>query len=269
MTVPVTVLVTGATDGIGRETARVLLARGCRVLVHGRNEARARTVAGELDVDADRAVPVWGDLSHMREVVDLAAQVRARIERLDALINNAGIYCKKRVVTEDGFELTMAVNHFAHVLLTQHLLPVLTAASAPRLVNVSSMTHEGAELDVDDLEFSRRWSAYGAYSASKLANVLFTRAFAARYPGITANALHPGVIATKLLRQGFSGGGAHVAEGARTSVYLALSAEVTGVSGEYFVDCRSRTPGRGARDARAVEELWRVTFERLRLFLRS
>jgi NAD(P)-dependent dehydrogenase (short-subunit alcohol dehydrogenase family) len=269
MKVPVTVLVTGATDGIGRETARALLTRGCRVLVHGRTEARARAIVRELEPVLEPAVPVWGDLSRMREVVHLAAQVREQIERLDVLVNNAGVYCKTRVVTEDGFELTMAVNHFAHVLLTHRLLPALGAAPAPRVVNVSSMTHEGAELDLDDLEFARCWSAYGAYAASKLANVLFTRAFAARHPTISANALHPGVIATKLLRQGFGGGGASVADGARTSVFLALAPEVAGVSGEYFIDCRARAPGRGARDTRAADDLWRVTRARLAAFLRE
>lgn len=256
-------LVTGATDGIGRATAAALAARGFGVLVHGRTRPRAEETCAGIGA---AAAPVWGDFSRMIEVVALAEQVRARGDDLDVLINNAGVYCKQRGDTVDGFELTMAVNHVAPFLLTAHLLPLLETA-AGRIVNVSSMTHEGASIDVDDLDLLRGWSAYGAYATSKLANVLFTRALARRLEHATTNALHPGVIGTKLLRAGFGMGGGSVEDGARTSVWLATAPEVAGTSGAYFADCRKRSPGRRARDDRLGEALWQATERRLREFM--
>jgi len=266
-----TALVTGATDGIGLETARQLTALGWRVLVHGRNPQRTehalRTIAGDgLDVQVE---PVWADLSRMSEVVLLAAQVKERAPVLDVLINNAGVFEPRRQVTGEGFELTMAVNHFAAFLLTHHLLSVVARAPAGRIVTVSSMAHQSGSLDLEDLTFSRRYDGYAAYSASKLANVLFTVELARRIEGTetTANCLHPGVIATKLLRRGFGMGGAPVTEGARTSVYLATSPEVAGVSGRYFVDCRPATPSRSARDAALAARLWEESERLLSAFL--
>lgn len=265
-----TILVTGATDGIGRETARQLLALGHRVLVHGRSKARAEARARELARESPgHAQPVWGDLSVMEQVVALAQQVHGHAPVLDVLVHNAGVYQHERRLTADGFELTMAVNHFAPFLLTHRLLSAITAALAGRIVVVSSMTHQGARLDVDDLSFARRFDGYGAYSASKLANVLFTAALARRLAGtpVTVNALHPGVIGTKLLRAAFSMRGASVEQGARTSVYLATSEEVDGVTGSYFVDCRRTQPSKAARDEALAEALWQETERQLAPFL--
>jgi NAD(P)-dependent dehydrogenase (short-subunit alcohol dehydrogenase family) len=258
-------LVTGSTDGIGRETARQLLSLRWTVLVHGRSEGKAARNAEELSRDTGgEAAPVWGDLSRMREVVALAGQVRSRTPVLDVLINNAGIYEKRRRLSEEGFEMTMAVNHFAPYLLTRLVGPAVSAARAGRVINVSSIAHQSGRLDVDDLGFTRGYDGYEAYAASKLANILFTRALGARvkHSAVTVNALHPGVIDTKLLHAGFDIRGAPVEEGARTSVYLATSDEVSGVSGKYFVDCREATPSRSARDDRLAERLW-VASERL------
>jgi NAD(P)-dependent dehydrogenase (short-subunit alcohol dehydrogenase family) len=255
-----TVLVTGATDGIGRETARELLEHGLRVLVHGRSERKAVSCAEELGrtTQTGKATPVWGDLSDMQQVAALAAQVTALAPALDVLINNAGVYEQRRRLSVDGFEMTMAVNHFAPYLLTRLLGPTLSAAPAGRIVTVSSMAHESGDLEIDDLAFARGWDAYDAYAASKLANILFTRALAKRLEGtrVTANALHPGVIDTKLLHAGFAMKGAPVEQGARTSVYLATSDKVAGVSGKYFIDCRDKTPSRAARDDGLAEALW-------------
>jgi NAD(P)-dependent dehydrogenase (short-subunit alcohol dehydrogenase family) len=266
-----TVLVTGATDGIGRETARQLLARGLRVLVHGRSQSKAEHHARELAAGqrGGETVAVWGDLSSMRQVVALAEQVRELAPSLDVLINNAGVFEKRRHLTEDGFERTMAVNHFAPYLLTRRLAPAVQAAPAGRIVVVASMAHSGGELALDDLTFSRGYDGYGAYAASKLANILFTRALAQRLEGtrVTVNALHPGVIGTKLLRAGFGMGGAPVEQGAHTSVYLATSEAVEGVSGRYFIDCRESKPSRGARDHDLAEALWRESERLLSAFL--
>ena len=268
-----TVLVTGATDGIGFETARQLLATGIHVVVHGRNENKAARCAAELGrrVSGSRTTPVWGDFSRMSEVAALAAQVNAVAPVLDVLINNAGIYSQRRIITEDGFELTMAVNHFAPYLLTRLIGPLVSKAPAGRIVNVSSMAHQSGDIDLDDLTFEHGFDGYSAYAASKLANILFTRALASRLagtsssgPGVTANCLHPGVIDTKLLHARFNMKGAPLERGARTSVFLATSEKVAGISGKYFVDCRESSPSRTARNDRLAEALWIRSEELLR-----
>ena len=266
-----TVLVTGATDGIGFETARQLLATGMRVLVHGRSETKASRQAAALNklVADEMATPVWGDFSRMREVAALARQVQDVVPVVDVLVNNAGVYCQQRQLTEDGFEMTMAVNHFAPYLLTRLVGPLLSNATAGRIVNVSSMAHQSGDIDLDDLTFVHGFDGYSAYATSKLANILFTRALASRLAGstVTANCLHPGVIDTKLLHAGFNMKGAPVAKGARTSVFLATSDEVAGISGRYFDNCRESTPSRRARDDTLAEALWRRSHELLSDFL--
>lgn len=260
-------LVTGAADGIGFETARALLAGGHTVLVHGRHEQRARASVARLLPADGTALPVWGDFARLTEVVALAQQVASLAPHLDVLINNAGLYAQGRSMTIDGFELTMGVNHFAPFLLTQRLLPLLTKATAARIVNVSSMTHDGAAFDLKDLDLADNWSGYGAYASSKLANVLFTRGLAARLTTITANALHPGVIGTKILKNAFGMHGASVADGARTSLHLATSPTVANVSGAYFDNCRERTADRRAQDAQLIDGLWAASSRRLAAFL--
>jgi NAD(P)-dependent dehydrogenase (short-subunit alcohol dehydrogenase family) len=266
-----TVLVTGATDGIGRETARQLLARGMHVLVHGRSQRKATQHAEDLAREATGATvtPVWGDLSSMQQVVALGQQVQQCAPVLDVLINNAGVFERSRALSVDGFEMTMAVNHFAPFLLTSRLLPALSAAPAGRVVTVSSVAHQSGNLDLDDLTFAHGFDGYEVYATSKLANVLFTRSLARRLAPtpVTANALHPGVIDTKLLHAGFSMRGASVEQGARTSVYLAVSDQVAGMSGKYFVDSREATPSRQARDDRLAEALWAESERLLREFL--
>jgi NAD(P)-dependent dehydrogenase (short-subunit alcohol dehydrogenase family) len=266
-----TVLITGATDGIGRETARQLLEKGFRVLVHGRTSDKANATATELlrAHPAGQMDVVYANLAKMREVVALAEQVRQHTAVLDVLINNAGVYENERYLTEEGFELTMAVNHFAHFLLTHALLPLLKAAPAARVITVSSIAHESGRLDLNDLSFAKGFSSYGAYAASKLANVLFTRALAKRLEGstVTANCLHPGVIATKLLRKGFGMGGASIAAGARTSVYLASADAVRNSNGLYFVDCRPTPPSRTAQNEELAEAFWQATEAALQPFL--
>ena len=255
-----TVLVTGATDGIGRETVRQLYAAGMHVLVHGRNETKACRQASALSgtTSGAKATPVWADLSIMSEVVTLAGQVGEVAPALDILINNAGIYTRRREITSDEFERTMAVNHFAPYLLTRLVGPLLSNASAARVITVSSMAHQSGEIDIDDLTFKNGFDGYTAYANSKLANILFTRSLAKRLAGtkVTTNCLHPGVIDTKLLHAGFSIKGASVAQGAKTSVYLATSENVANVSGRYFDNCREATPSRSARDDCLAEAFW-------------
>ncbi|MFA5912044.1 MAG: SDR family NAD(P)-dependent oxidoreductase [Burkholderiales bacterium] len=259
------ILVTGATDGIGRETARQLLALGHRVLVHGRDRDKAEHAAEQLKKASAQgeALPVWGDLSRMREIPALARQVRSHCPTLDVLLNNAGVMEKRRRLSEDGFEMTMAVNHYAPFLLTRLLLDLVEAAPAGRVVTVSSMVHSSGGLDLSAPSFlpARGHSGYDAYCASKLANVLFTAELARRLAAtkVTANCLHPGVIDTKLLHAGFAMTGSPVEEGARTSVFLATSGTVAGISGRYFNNCREAQCSAAGRDLVLARSLWQAT----------
>lgn len=266
-----TILITGATDGIGRETARQLLTHGHRVLLHGRTRERVQQTLESLGIHAgDRtATPVYGDLADMRQVLALAEQVRQQAPTLDVLLHNAGVYESQRHLTPDGFERTMAVNHFAPFLLTQALLETVKASPQGRIITVSSIAHQGGRLDLEDLTFARRFDGYAAYAASKLANLLFTQALARRLTGtaVTANSLHPGVIDTKLLRRGFGMGGAPVAEGARTSVYLATAATVSTVTGQYFIDAQPAQPSATARNEQLAEAFWQASITALQSFL--
>ncbi len=257
------ILVTGATDGIGKQTALDLLRMGEDVVVHGRSEEKAKRAADELAAAAGAgpADALWGDLSSLSQVREMAGALHDRYDRLDVLVNNAGVYREKRALSADGFEMTFAVNHLAHFLFTLLTMDLLRASVAGRVVNVASQAHS-SEIDLEGVGEGRDYSAYRAYADSKLCNILFTFELAERLAktGITANCLHPGVINTKLLRAAWSGG-SPVAEGSRASVYLATSDAVKGVSGRYFVNRREVSPAPLARDAAARRGLWEMSEE--------
>lgn len=257
------ILVTGATDGIGRQTALTLARRGARVLVHGRTRAKAEAAAGAIRelARSDRAEPVWGDLSSLAEVRALALDVGGRVPRLDVLLNNAGVFLNERTVTRDGLEATFQVNHLAPFLLTHLLLDKLHESDEPRVVNVSSIAHARGRIDFDDLQSERDYSPYGAYAASKLMNVLFSFALARRLtaPLVAVNALHPGVVTTKLLREGFGTTGASLDTGAATSLRVATDPDLARVSGKYFADSREATPAPISRDRALQDRLYDVS----------
>ncbi|MRG97469.1 SDR family oxidoreductase [Polyangium spumosum] len=259
------VLVTGATDGIGRQTALELLRRGHHVLVHGRTEAKARATCEALEKESrsSEVTAVAGDLASMSAVRALAAEVASRAPRLDVLLNNAGVFLHERKLTEDGFEATFAVNHLAPFLLTHLLLPALRKSDAGRIVTVSSIAHTRGQIDFTDLTSERYFHGYAAYAASKLANVLFAYEMARRLAGtaITSNALHPGVIGTKLLRSGFGMGGGTVAQGAATSVRLATDPELAAVTGKYFSDEHEEPSSTRSLDRRLQRKLYEVSAE--------
>jgi NAD(P)-dependent dehydrogenase (short-subunit alcohol dehydrogenase family) len=248
------VLVTGSTDGIGRETALELARRGARVIVHGRKRERAaETVAALRAIRADAALePLIVDLACLADVRSAAAELASRGARVDVLVNNAGVYMNERALSVDGFEMTFAVNHLAAFALTHALLHAESGRDLARIVNVSSIAHTRGALDVEDPGGERRrFDPYGAYAASKLANVLFTVELARRLRGraITVNALHPGVVSTKLLTEGFGVQGSDsLARGAATSVRLALDADVATVSGSYFSSGQPATMNAMARN---------------------
>ena len=256
------VLVTGATDGIGRATALGLARLGARLLVHGRDPERVAAAARETAAAGpERADGFVADLSVQDEVRRLAKQVRRAAPRLDVLVNNAGVYMRDRRLTPDGIEQTFAVNVLAPFLLTQLLLEALEAAAPSRVVNVASMAHSHARLDLAALTGGGSWHGGEAYGASKLALVLLTAESAERLAGlgVTVNSLHPGVVRTKLLRAGWPYGtvtGGAVDRGARTSIYLAASPEVEGVTGLYFAQSRPAQPSPLVHDRALRRRLW-------------
>jgi NAD(P)-dependent dehydrogenase (short-subunit alcohol dehydrogenase family) len=270
---PKTILITGATDGIGHATAVELARRGFRIILHGRDRARLeRSLQDVIEAGTSNLHHVVeADLSSLEHVAAMTGGLIATGEPIHVLINNAGVYMTEKKLTRDGFETTFAVNHLSHFLLTLDLLDLLRYGSPARIINVSSVAHRRGRLDFDDLHASDGYGGYEAYARSKAANVLFTRSLSTRLdPGeISANALHPGVISTKLLRAGFTMAGGSVEKGAETSVYLASSPEVEGVSGRYFGDSAERQAADHAMDVNTAERLWAASVEMIRSVLPS
>ena len=265
-----TVLVTGATRGIGLETAVRLAELGADVLVHGRDPGRgAAALAAVRAASAPGAAPALflADLSSLAGVRGLAAAVRAAHPSLDVLVDNAGVFSPERRETADGLELTFAVNVVAPLVLAGALLPALRAAAPSRIVVVSSASHWTGEIHWDDLQLAAPGAYDGirAYDQSKLAVLMLTLALARRLDGtgVTAVCLDPGDVATTMLASGWPAlPGIPVESGAVTSVYLASAPDAEGVSGVYFEDGAAVTPLAAALDVDAQERLWAI-LERL------
>jgi len=267
-----TCVVTGANSGIGKAAATALAGLGATVVLVCRDRGRGEAAASEVAAAATGAKPrlELADLRELDQVRDLAGRL-GRLDAIDVLVNNAGLVVGERQLTPDGFEHTIAVNHLAPFLLTNLLLPALTASAPARVVTVASTAHRGAMLDLDDLMLERRYLPMLAYSNSKLANILFTRELARRLDGtgVTANCLHPGTV-----RTGFGSTGAtwlrlglavsrpflrSPRSGARTVVYLAASPDVAGQTGGYYVGGKLRTPSAAARDDARAARLWELS----------
>ncbi len=269
-------LITGATSGIGLESARALASQGAHVVLVGRDKGRGEAALAEVRRTFPEAKLelLQADLTSLASVRALAEDFQRRHSRLDVLLNNAGLIITERKVTVDGFEATLATNHLSHFLLTHLLLDMLKGSGAARVVNVSSQAHRVGSLDfLDDLHAERGYSGMKVYGNSKLANILFTRSLAKRLAGtkVTANSLHPGVVRTGfgLNNQGFFSTLVKLTApfmltaegGARTSVYLASSPEVEGVTGKYFMKCREAKESAAARNDAAAERLWEKSAE--------
>ena len=271
-----TVLITGGTSGIGRATAIGLAALGARVGITGRDQDRADEAAADIvRASGNPAVDVFvADLSSQAEVRRLAGEVLAAYPRLDVLVNNVGGSWDTRHLTADGLEHTFALNHLAAFLLTDLLLERLKQSAPARVVIVSSGAHTAGRIDFDDLQGERSWSGSRAYSQSKLASVLFTHELARRLQGtgVTANALHPGVVRTSF---GAEDPGVvqrlivpfvrpfmkTPEQGAATSIHLASALDLDQVTGQYFAASKPKRSSKASYDAAVAARLWQVSVD--------
>ena len=267
------VVVTGATAGIGHSSALTLAGMGADLTLLSRNQSKAEALASEI-VAAGGKQPtlITMDMAVLDSVRDAANQCLALNKPIDVLLNNAGVVNTTRVETVDGFEETLAVNHFAPFLLTGMLLPALQQAPTARIVNVASDAHSFVKnMGFDDLQAHNGYKTFREYGRSKLANILFTRSLAVRLPEtITVNCLHPGAVATSLGSQndGFLSKLLPALlkpffrspdRGAETSIYLCQSDDVKAISGAYFANCKKTKPKPWAEDDQAAEKLWKLT----------
>jgi len=268
-------LVTGATSGIGLETALELARQGASVVLVGRNEQRGEAALQKVKkVGASENVKYFrADLSSREQVRALADKFEANFLRLDVLVNNAGIFLLRRQVNSDGHEMTLASNHLGHFLLTNLLKDVLSASAPARVINVSSSAHRGARINFEDLHAAKNYNAMRAYGQSKLANLLFTYELDRRWDSsaVSVNALHPGFVSTNL---GNGNGwlvsaiarlimliGKSAISGSQTTNYLATSSQVTDVSGKYFVEEQEVRSSPTSYDLDVARRLWEVSEE--------
>ncbi|HLN08328.1 MAG TPA: SDR family oxidoreductase [Xanthobacteraceae bacterium] len=267
-------VITGATSGVGLQTAIGLAVVGARLVLIGRDPARGVAAVDMIKrraPSADIAIH-YADLVRLDKVRDLGAALHAALPRIDVLINNAGAIFQRRESTAYGLEKTFALNHMAYFLLSELLRERIVASAPSRIVNVASEAHRGATLDFDDLQSERRYSGFRAYQRSKLCNILFTRELARRLDGtgVTVNCLHPGFVASRFGDDngGLFGVAVKLAKriaaitperGAATSVYLATSPDVAARTGGYYDKCRLATPSAAAQDDAVARRLWEVS----------
>ena len=268
-------LVTGATSGIGKVTARELANRGAVVVVVGRSEERSEATVSQIRQQTGNPSVdfLLADLSSQQDVRRLAKEFESRYPRLDVLVNNAGAIMLSRRVSVDRIEMTLALNHLAYFLLTNLLLDRLKSSAPARIVNVASNSHERVKLNFDDLQHQRRYWGFRAYAWSKLENILFSYELARRLAGtgVTVNALHPGLVGTnflanngplgKLLKMAVAIKGMSPERGARTTIYLATSPEVERVTGRYFVKEEEVPSSAASYDEDSARWLWQVSAE--------
>ncbi len=277
-----TCLITGATDGIGKETAIGMAKNGYNLILIGRNEEKGKNVSDEIRKIAD-SIDIdffTADLILMKEVSRVADEVCQKYDRIDVLINNVGAYFAFRDVTEEGFERTFALNHLGYFLMTKKLLPLVEKSDYKRIVNVSSSAHYGVSFEFDNLNGEKKYRGFRAYQKSKLANVMFTYELAKKVKdsGITANCLHPGFVASKFgnnnnfLWRGIIGfakalTAINVKKGAKNSIYLACSDDVKDISGRFFSNCEVKKGSGKAKNEEHNQKLWEISEDAVSPFL--
>ncbi len=264
------VLITGATDGIGKETAKRLASMGGEIVIAGRNQEKAENVVEEIkSFSGNKMISfLLADLSSQTQIRQLAEDFQSKFKRLDVLINNAGSIFLRRKLSVDGIEMTFAVNHINYFLLSNLLLDMVKKNTPSRIVNTSSGSHLRGEINFDDINLSKKYFFQRAYSQSKLANVMFTIELARRLAGsgVTVNCFHPGFVKTNMavtdnkvmrfFKPLVFRTGIPVEEGAETAIFLASSPDVDGVSGKYFYKKKEREISPKAKDIEAQKRLW-------------
>jgi NAD(P)-dependent dehydrogenase (short-subunit alcohol dehydrogenase family) len=271
-----TVVITGATSGIGAVAACSLAQQGARIVAVARERLRGEQTLKRLEALAPgrNHVVHYANLSRLAEMKRVAEVIAASEPRIDVLVNNAGAWFATRQVTGDALEMTFATNHIAYFVVTNLLLERLQATPGARIVSTSSNAHRRAQLDFNDLQSEKHYSGFGMYGRSKLMNILFTRELARRLggSGVTANCFHPGFVATRFAESmgGLPGLFLKLAktaialtpeDGAKTLIYLASSEDVAAVTGAYFHNCKQATPTEEARNDADARRLWDVSVQ--------
>lgn len=269
------VLVTGSSSGIGLATAEALAAQGAQIILTARSEEKLKEAASQIAGKTGNKNISYhiADFSSQKSIRALADQIKKSYPRIDVLINNAGAVFPEFKLSEDGLEMTIATNHFAYFLLTNLLLELIKKSDYARIVNVASGSHYQGKIDTESFTKDKGYFILNAYAQSKLANVLFTFYLAEQLKGtqVTVNCLHPGFVKTDIGNketQWYSRlfwtlsskiAGISVASGAKTSVYLASSESVKGVTGKYFDKCKEKDPAPLAKDEQLQKDLWNIS----------
>ena len=263
-------IITGATSGVGKETAKALAKKGATVVLPVRNSMKGDTLKDEILAETPDAKLdfMHCNLASFESIRQFAKEFKAKYNKLHILINNAGIWESKRNLSEDGIEMNFAVNHLAPFLLTHLLLDTIKKSAPARIINVASNAHKYSKMNFPDLEFEKKYSSMKSYSQSKLANILFTKKLSQQLhgSGVTANSLHPGVVKTNLFDKmpGFMVKimGLFMispVKGAQTTIYLATSPDVEKTSGEYFSESKRKKPSSEALRQDVADKLWGIS----------
>jgi len=266
-------VVTGATSGIGQETAKVLASKGAYVIIVGRNEKKCIATVNSIKLQTVSALIDYecADLSDLKQVYDLASVLKQKHHHIDVLVNNAGAYFRTRYQSKDGYEMTLALNYLSPFLLTSLLLDMLKESGQGRIINVSSDAHYKGTIHLEDLQSTHEFEGFNVYAQSKLALVLFTYELARRLNNttITVNAVHPGLVATNFgknngwfrfyLRRLIKRHEISVPEGSQTCIYLATSPDVAGITGGYFVQNKQVRSSDDSYDQKLAKQVWEVS----------
>lgn len=259
-----TILITGATDGIGKATAEMLANEGHEIIIHGRSAEKGKRVCREIQEKTgnDRVEFVTADFQKLSDLKLLTEDLFKRFKKIDILINNAGVFIGQKNILPNGLEETFMVNHLAPFYMTLELLPLIKKSNAARIINVSSIAH-ASSIDFDNLQSEKNYNGAEAYALSKLGNLLFTHKLAndlENFP-ITVNAMHPGVINTKLLIAGWGPVGEAIEPAAKRLYYLTLNEELASVSGKYFINNKQTPPAEISLRPEIMDKLWDISLK--------
>ncbi len=269
-------LITGANSGIGKETARAIAKMGATVVMACRNLQKAQAVCDDINAETglNNVSTIEVDVSSQESIRNMAVAFGKKFDKLDVLINNAGFIAEKKEMTTDGFESMFGINHLGYFLTTHYLMPYLKKAPKARIVNVASVAHRFAQLDWKNLNAEKSFSSMRTYGLSKLCNILFTKELALQLKNtnITANALHPGGVNSNFGKNNdnlfgklvtYFGGLVLIssADGAKTSIYLATSPEVEGVTGKYYAKYKPSSLSAAASNLENAKKLWEISLQ--------